>query len=142
MECHAQDHSDPAFTQHDGVHYSPDKFGVTRFCKQIARLCIAAPAGNQRHTALGLGFYLGRTAFAFDRVTGIDDSTRCIDIAFRIKKHGKICDQLCNGEELAPGEFLVNIHQRLVVGGLLAIASPNNWLEHFTPRKQWFCERS
>jgi putative 4-mercaptohistidine N1-methyltranferase len=36
-----------------------------------------------------------------------------------------------------PGKFLSGIHQRLVIGGLLAIASPYSWLEYFTPRRQW-----
>jgi len=36
-----------------------------------------------------------------------------------------------------PGAFLSRIHQRLVIGGLLAVASPYSWLEVFTPRQQW-----
>ncbi|WP_305044217.1 putative 4-mercaptohistidine N1-methyltransferase [Geoalkalibacter sp.] len=36
-----------------------------------------------------------------------------------------------------PKQFLGSIHQLLAEDGLLAIASPYNWLEDFTPRKQW-----
>lgn len=36
-----------------------------------------------------------------------------------------------------PGAFLCGIHRLLVDDGLLAIASPYNWLEEFTPRKHW-----
>ncbi len=36
-----------------------------------------------------------------------------------------------------PGAFLSNIHRRLTNDGLLVIASPYNWLEHFTPRQKW-----
>ena len=36
-----------------------------------------------------------------------------------------------------PGRFLAGIHRLLTVGGLLAIASPYNWLEPFTPRGKW-----
>lgn len=37
----------------------------------------------------------------------------------------------------APGRFLRSVHKQLVIGGLLALASPYNWLEEFTPRKNW-----
>ena len=37
----------------------------------------------------------------------------------------------------APGHFLKTVHCHLAVGGLLAIASPYNWLEEFTPRRNW-----
>ncbi|AMV71250.1 hypothetical protein JCM30471_30890 [Desulfuromonas carbonis] len=36
-----------------------------------------------------------------------------------------------------PAGFLAGIHQRLVPGGLLVIASPYTWLEEFTPRRNW-----
>jgi putative 4-mercaptohistidine N1-methyltranferase len=36
-----------------------------------------------------------------------------------------------------PGRFLSEVHKLLVVGGLLVIASPYNWLDNFTPRQQW-----
>lgn len=36
-----------------------------------------------------------------------------------------------------PGKFLAEIHRLLVDGGLLAIASPYAWQEHFTPKRRW-----
>lgn len=36
-----------------------------------------------------------------------------------------------------PGTLLAGIHRRLVLGGLLALASPYSWMEAFTPRQQW-----
>ncbi|MEA3545118.1 MAG: putative 4-mercaptohistidine N1-methyltransferase, partial [Thermodesulfobacteriota bacterium] len=132
-----------------------------------------------------------RTSFElathYDQVTGIDLSSRFIDIARRIQKRGKICYQLSEEGDIIsdhevlladlnladtaskiifsqgnaryldacfcdydlvlasnlidrcpePRKFLAGIHQRLVIGGLLVIASPYDWLEHYTPRKQW-----
>lgn len=43
----------------------------------------------------------------------------------------------------SPRLFLSAIHQRLVPGGLLVLASPYTWLDVFTPRAEWlggFCE--
>jgi putative 4-mercaptohistidine N1-methyltranferase len=36
-----------------------------------------------------------------------------------------------------PAQFLENVHERLNVGGLLAIASPYTWLESHTKRENW-----
>ncbi|MDO3377570.1 putative 4-mercaptohistidine N1-methyltransferase [Geoalkalibacter halelectricus] len=36
-----------------------------------------------------------------------------------------------------PGAFLAGVHRLVAEGGLLAIASPYNWMEEFTPRKNW-----
>jgi putative 4-mercaptohistidine N1-methyltranferase len=36
-----------------------------------------------------------------------------------------------------PSRFLDQIHERIVVGGLLMIASPYTWLEEHTPREAW-----
>ena len=36
-----------------------------------------------------------------------------------------------------PGRFLKTVHRHLVIDGLLAIASPYNWLEEYTPRRNW-----
>jgi len=37
----------------------------------------------------------------------------------------------------APARFLRQIHERLVIGGLLVLTSPYNWLEEYTPRRKW-----
>jgi len=36
-----------------------------------------------------------------------------------------------------PARFLDQIHERIVPGGLLVIASPYTWLEEHTPRAAW-----
>ncbi|MBV2182158.1 MAG: 5-histidylcysteine sulfoxide synthase [Castellaniella sp.] len=36
-----------------------------------------------------------------------------------------------------PARFLDQIHERIVIGGLLVIASPYTWLEEHTPRQAW-----
>lgn len=195
MSCTACYRSDAAVAQYCDAHYGPDKFGVANFCAQIVHLCVTTQAEQPKHSALDLGCSVGRTSFElarhFDQVTGIDYSTRFIDIARHIKQHGKICYRLQDEGDLIsdhkiflsdfdlasttprvsfyqgdvqcletpfrdydlilaanlidrlpnPGSFLADIHQRLMVGGLLVIASPYNWLEHFTPRKHWLCRR-
>lgn len=188
---YARYNSDIAMSQYCDAHYGLDKFGVENFPKKIARICTTALEGKPQHSALNLGCAVGRTSFElathFEKVTGIDFSSRFIDIAQRIQKRGKICYQLpeegvlisdheisladLNLAETAdrvtflqgnvycletrfcdydlvlaanlidrlpePGKFLANIHQKLVIGGLLVITSPYHWLEHYTPRKRW-----
>lgn len=36
-----------------------------------------------------------------------------------------------------PAKFLVNVHERINLGGLLLIASPYTWLEEHTKRESW-----
>jgi putative 4-mercaptohistidine N1-methyltranferase len=191
VSCSARYQSDTAVAQYCDAHYGPDKFGLANFSEQIAQLCATAHEGSLQRSALDLGCSVGRTTFElathYDQVTGIDYSNRFVEIARRIKKHGRICYRLHEEGDLIsdhtasltdfdlaatiprvtfyqgdaqcletrfrnydlvlaanlidrlpdPGLFLANIHQNLVVGGLLVIASPYNWLERFTPRKQW-----
>ena len=183
--------SDAAVAQYCDAHYGPDRFGVANFPRKMAQLCATASEGAPQRRALDLGCAVGRTSFElaahFDQVTGIDLSSRFIEIATSIQKRGKICYQfpeegdivsdhevLLSDLDLAetvskitfsqgnaryfeayfcdydlilvsnlidrcpePRKFLAGIHQRLVLGGLLVIASPYNWLEHYTPKKQW-----
>ena len=188
---YARYQSDTAVGQYCDAHYGPAKFGVGNFPEKLAKICAMARKGKPQRRALDLGCSVGRSTFElashFDQVTGIDFSTRFIDIAHRIKKRGRICYQLpeegslISDHEISladfdlaataprvtfhqgdaqclepnfreydlilaanlidrlpdPGKFLADIHQRLIVGGLLVIASPYNWLEHYTPRKHW-----
>ena len=183
--------SDTAAAQYCDAHYGSNKFGVANFSQKIVQLCAEALDGKPQRSALDLGCAVGRASFElathFDQVTGIDLSSRFIDIALRIQKRGKIGYQLpeegdiisdhkvlladLNLAETAsritfsqgnarlleacvcgydlvlvanlidrcpePRKFLASLHKRLVIGGLLMIASPYDWLEHYTPRKQW-----
>lgn len=191
VALYARYHSNIAVSQYCDAHYGPDKFGVANFSQKIVQLCATALEGRPQRRALDLGCAVGRTSFElathFDQVTGIDFSSRFIDIARRIQKRGRIVYQLSEEGELIsdhevfltdyglaetadkvtfsqenaryleprfcdydlvlaanlidrcpePRKFLAGIHQRLVIGGLLVIASPYDWLEHYTPRKQW-----
>ncbi len=191
VALYAHYNSDTAVSQYCDAHYGPDKFGVENFPRKIARISTAALEGKPRHSALNLGCAVGRTSFElathFEQVTGVDFSSRFIDIARRIQKRGRTCYQcpeegvLSSDHEVCladlnlaetadrvtflqgnvgcletrfcdydlvlaanlidrlrePGKFLAGIHQRLVVGGLLVIASPYDWMAQYTPRKQW-----
>ncbi len=191
VALYARYHSDLVAAQYCDAHYGPDKFGVPNFSKRMVQLCTTAMKEGSHRNALDLGCAVGRSTFElashFDQVTGIDYSTRFIDIANRIKKNGWACYQLpeegvlisdheisLSDHDLAetahkvsffqgdtlnleprfcdydlilaanlidrlsePRKFLAHIHKRLLVGGLLVIASPYNWLDQFTPRKQW-----
>jgi putative 4-mercaptohistidine N1-methyltranferase len=189
--CFAHYESNAAVAQYCDAHYGPDKFGVPNFQAHLARLCASELSGKQRRSALDLGCAVGRASFelatCFDHVTGIDFSSRFINIARRLKVRGRIGYKLIEEGELVsdhevcladlglaatatkvtfcqgnaerlnahshcydlvlaanlidrlpePGKFLAGIHKVLVVGGLLVITSPYNWLEHFTTRHQW-----
>lgn len=184
-------YSDAAVSQYCDAHYGSDKFGVANFSKQMVQLCATALEGKPQRRALDLGCAVGRSSFElaahFDQVTGVDFSSRFIEIARRIQKRGRVCYQLLEEGVLIsdhevfltdhglaetasratffqgnarcletrhcdydlvlaanlidrirePRKFLTEIHQRLIIGGLLVIASPYDWLEQYTPRKQW-----
>ena len=183
--------SETSVAQYCDAHYGPDKLGVANFPAHLAHLCASAMLGKPKRSALDLGCAAGRASFelatCFDQVTGIDFSSRFIDISRRLKERGRIGYRLIeegdlisdhgvyladfgleatapkvnfyqgNAERLEindhchdlvlvanlidrlskPGKFLSGIHRLLVVGGLLVIASPYNWLDNFTPRQQW-----
>ena len=191
VSCYRRYESDLAVAQYCDAHYGPDKFGVGNFPQQLAKLCVSVMSEKPRNSALDLGCAVGRACFElapyFTQVTGIDLSTRLIDVAQRLKEHGsssykmidegmvvtdrrvtltelnlsqnthnvrffqgnaqRLDDKFNNYDLLLaanlidrlpdPRLFLSRIHQRLVLGGVLVIASPNHWLEQFTPRKKW-----
>jgi putative 4-mercaptohistidine N1-methyltranferase len=183
--------SETSVAQYCDAHYGPDKLGIANFPAHMAHLCASAMLGKPKRSALDLGCAAGRASFelatCFDQVTGIDFSSRFIEIASRLKERGSIGYRLIEEGELIsdhevllsdfgleatahrvtfcqgnaerldihchchdlvlvanlidrlskPGKFLSEIHKLLVVGGLLVISSPYNWLDHFTPRQQW-----
>jgi putative 4-mercaptohistidine N1-methyltranferase len=77
---------------------------------------------------LGLEQHAGRVDFVQRNVLHLDDTFRDFDLVLL----ANLIDRLPR-----PRRFLAGLHQRLVTGGTLAIASPYNWLEEFTPRKRW-----
>ncbi|PLY03075.1 MAG: putative 4-mercaptohistidine N1-methyltransferase [Desulfuromonas sp.] len=96
--------SDEVIAQYCDAHYGPDKLGVGNFSRQIAQRCFEHLEAGQQQSALVLGCAVGRTAFElatrFRQVTGVDFSSRFIDIANRLKKTGRLHYKLINEGEL------------------------------------------
>ena len=92
--CYSYYESNAAIAQYCDAHYGPDKFGVANFPAHLAHLGASALQGKPQRSALDLGCAVGRTSFelatCFDQVTGIDFSSRFIDIANRLKERGRI----------------------------------------------------
>ncbi|WP_224959138.1 5-histidylcysteine sulfoxide synthase [Geomonas subterranea] len=90
-------HEDPYETdalaaQYCDAHYGPEHFGVPNFAKACADICLEVTSGRARGHALDLGCALGRGSFelarGFDRVTGIDFSSRFFRLAARMQEEG------------------------------------------------------
>ena len=94
LASYARYQSDEAVAQYCDAHYGPDKFGVANFSRQLTNLCLEATADASGQSALVLGCAVGRTVFElathFEHVTGIDYSSRFIEIANRLKQSGKL----------------------------------------------------
>lgn len=113
LACYTRYQSDAALAQYCDAHYGPDKFGVVNFSKQLVQLCATALEGKPQQSALDLGCAVGRTTFElaarFDQVTGIDYSSRFIEIANRIKQRGKLRYQLSEeGDLISEHEVFLN----------------------------------
>lgn len=70
-----------------------------------------------------------------EKVTFCQGNAQCLDDKFcgyDLVLTANLIDRLPK-----PMQFLSSIHQRLNAGGLLAIASPYDWLEQYTPKKHW-----
>lgn len=74
------------------AHYGPEHFGVGNFPRACARICLDLTEGRNRGQALDLGCAVGRASFElarkFDRVTGLDYSTRFIELATQMRTNG------------------------------------------------------
>jgi putative 4-mercaptohistidine N1-methyltranferase len=77
---------------------------------------------------LGLTTTAPRVAFYQGDVQQLEPHVRDFDLVLAANLIDRLAD---------PKRFLAGIHRRLVIGGLLAIASPYNWLEEYTPKPQW-----
>ena len=93
VEVHQDQYETDALTaQYCDAHYGPEHFGVPNFPVTCARVCLELTANRNRGRALDLGCAVGRAAFelarGFDRVTGLDFSTRFFRLAARMQEEG------------------------------------------------------
>lgn len=123
------------FDQVTGVDFSDRFIDIAHRIKKRGRICYQLTEEGDLisdHEVSLSDFNLAATA---PRVTFHQGDAQCLEPHFRdydLILAANLVDRLPD-----PGKFLAGIHQRLVVGGLLVIASPYNWYEHYTPRKQW-----
>lgn len=87
--------SDALAAMYCDAHYGPDHFGVANFPSTCARICLEQMAGRTMGYALDLGCALGRSSFelargGFERVTGVDFSTRFFRLAARMQEEGAL----------------------------------------------------
>ena len=85
--------SDSLAAQYCEAHYGPEHFGVANFARTCADIALAAMEGRPKGDALDLGCAVGRAAFelargGFERVTGLDFSTRFFRLATRMRDEG------------------------------------------------------
>jgi 5-histidylcysteine sulfoxide synthase/putative 4-mercaptohistidine N1-methyltranferase len=78
--------------------------------------------------ALGLDGVRDRVAFAQGDACNLKPHLTGFDLVLA----ANLIDRL-----YSPARFLASIHERIVAGGLLVIASPYTWLAEHTPRDEW-----
>lgn len=125
----------PHFDRVDGVDLSAGFIALARRLQARGRLRYRFPEEGdllvEREVsleALGLAAGSSRVVFSQGDAESLDGESHGYDLVLA----ANLIDRLA-----APGRFLAGIHRRLVVGGLLAIASPYVWREEFTPRRRW-----
>ncbi len=127
------------FDQVTGIDFSARFIDIAHHIKKHGKICYRLhDDGDQssEHMASLTDFDLAATT---SRVTFHQGDVQNLETSF----HGydlilaaNLIDRINN-----PGDFLANIHLRLSIGGLLVIASPYDWIERFTPKKQWLSNR-
>ena len=85
--------SDSLAAQYCDAHYGPEHFGVPNFSVTVAGICLELMKGRTMGHALDVGCAVGRGAFelargGFERVTGLDFSTRFFRLATRMRDEG------------------------------------------------------
>jgi len=123
------------FVQVTGIDFSARFITIARRLKERGRIRYPLPEegelisdGEVYLADLDLTLAAPRTAFYQGDVQRLETHHRDYDLVLA----ANLIDRLAE-----PGRFLAEIHRRLVVGGLLAIASPYSWQEEFTSRRQW-----
>lgn len=86
--------TDDLVSQYLAFHYGESYFGVENYPQRCAAFCIEAMKGKEMGKALDLGCAVGRSTFelarAFDKVVGLDLSSRFIDSANALKAYGRL----------------------------------------------------
>lgn len=86
--------SDALVAQYCEFQYGESKFGVKNFAVECANIASSFVKDEEKIHALDLGCATGRASFElarkFEKVTGIDFSTRFIGVATQMQKDGKI----------------------------------------------------
>ena len=114
VEIHEDPYETDALTaQYCDAHYGPEHFGVPNFAKSCAEICLELTSGRARGAALDLGCAVGRASFelarAFDRVTGLDFSSRFFRLAAHMQEDGNLRYALPEeGEVLSFHEFALS----------------------------------
>lgn len=93
VELHQERYeSDALAAQYLDAHYGPEHFGVPNFARRCAEICLELTRGRGRGEALDLGCAVGRGSFelarGFERVTGLDFSSRFFRLATRMQEEG------------------------------------------------------
>ena len=94
VEIHqGQYETDSLAAQYCDSHYGAEQFNVANFPATCAKLCLELMEGRTKRHALDLGCAVGRASFelardGFQRVTGLDFSTRFFRLAARMQEEG------------------------------------------------------
>ncbi len=94
IEIHQDQYeSDALLSQYCDAHYGPQHFGVPNFAAACAEIALSAMQGRAKRHALDLGCAVGRATFelakgGFEKVDGLDFSTRFFRLATRMRDEG------------------------------------------------------
>ncbi|QSV45956.1 5-histidylcysteine sulfoxide synthase [Geobacter benzoatilyticus] len=94
VEVHQDQYeTDALAAEYCDAHYGAEHLGVPNFPATCAEICLRLMEGRPRRHALDLGCAVGRAAFelargGFERVTGLDFSTRFFRLAARMQEEG------------------------------------------------------
>ena len=103
-------------SQYCQTHYGKEHFGVANFAKACAGICLELMHGRTTGHALDLGCAVGRASFelaagGFDKVTGLDFSSRFFRLAARMQEQGYLRyafpeeGEICSFHEIALADF-------------------------------------
>ncbi len=120
--------TDQQVSQYAEFHYGDEYFGVPNFPRALARLAIEAMGERPARRALDLGCAVGRASFElarhFEQVTGIDFSTRFIQLGIQLVEQGRMRYTL-----VEEGELLAWKERSLAEFGLEAVANKVEFLQ-------------
>ncbi len=123
------------FERVDGVDVSPRFIDIARALQERGKITYQifeeGDIVSDRRVSLidlGLAASASRVVFQVGDALRLDGRFADCDLVLAANLLDRLPD---------PEAFLASAHRLLVVGGVLAIASPYNWMEPFTPRGKW-----